>query len=168
MRTTTAFSELVKPVTDDFYASHFAISRQEIPAPLSSGVILGAHDGTAVWIENVRGYSTGFTFESLIIASSAIVERLGLEIGPDLTGVEPDPERMELWVTTASRTYRNVDESLTNVGANGGERLCTASWWVPEVPQGLIQIGYRWPAASLQNTVTLDGTEWSQASPTRI
>lgn len=153
---------------EDSFSSFFAISRQEIPTLLSSGATLYMHEGTAVWIENVRGYSTGFTFESLVVSSVAIVERLGLKIGPDLTGVEPDPERMEIWVTTGSRTYRNIDESLTHVSAHGGERLFTASWWVPEVPEGPVEIGYRWPAAALQNSVTLDGTNWSQVAPTAI
>ena len=144
------------------YDAWYAVSRREIPTHLSAGAIIEKRRGTAVWIENFRGYSTGFTVMTNVLTSVDLMSKLGLDIGPDLTGVDPDPSRFEFWITTASGTYRNLDESLTLVSATGGRRLASATWWIPETPSQNITIGYAWKSAALHHECTVDATEWSQ------
>jgi hypothetical protein len=67
-------------------AHYFSRVRLEIPTALSSGTVVTAVDGTVFWIENIRGYSTGLTLLTQLLVSPELHTRLGLEVGPSLTG----------------------------------------------------------------------------------
>ena len=149
-------------MSSDSYDAWYSVSRREIPTHLFPGAIIDQRRGTAVWIENFRGYSTGFTVTTNVVTSVELMTKLGLDIGPDLTGIDPGPSRFDFWITTPLRTYRNLDESLTLVSATGGRRLVTATWWISETPSEHITVGYSWKAAALHNDCIVDCTNWSQ------
>jgi hypothetical protein len=146
-------------------AHYFSRVRLEIPTALSSGTVVTAVDGTVFWIENIRGYSTGLTLLTQLLVSPELHTRLGLEVGPSLTGhhhaqFDPAAEFIEVWVDTAGTRRTSTNGSLISIGGGGTPRLVHASWWVPVALPREITIGFSWPAASLTGETTIDTSGW--------
>ena len=150
---------------DRDHDDYFSRARLEVPASLSSGAVVPAVDGTVFWIENIRGYSTGLTLLTQLLVSPELQTRLGLEVGPSLSGdyrdeFDPAAEFIEVWIDTDGTRRTSANGSLVSIGGGGTPRLIRASWWVPVgLPQRLT-IGFSWPAASLTGETTIDTSGW--------
>jgi hypothetical protein len=71
---------------DRSHDDYFSRARLEILTSSSSEGVVPAVDGTVLWIENIRGYSTGLTLLTQLLVSAEMQTRLGLEVGPSLSG----------------------------------------------------------------------------------
>ena len=150
---------------DRDHDDYFSRARHEVPTFLSAGAVVPAVDGTVFWTENIRGYSTGLTLLTQLIVSPELQTRLGLEVGPSLTGdyraeFDPAAEFIEVWIDTDGTRRTSANGSLVSIGGGGTPRLIHASWWVPVALPQELTIGFSWPAASLTGETTIDTSGW--------
>jgi hypothetical protein len=138
----------------------------EIPAMVLPRFIITNESDFSLWLENVRGYSRGFSFTIRSRISDALRERLSIELAPDLIGHFTDPEQIETWITVSGRRYDNIhaqhdSRRFTLLGGGAIPLLSWSEWWVPEMSLAEIEVGYRWESLDASERRMIDASGWA-------
>lgn len=149
-------------------AAWFSSAAAQIPALIHDQSLLANENGLAIWIENLRGYSDGLTFDIELRIASSVRENLHIDVMPDLSAHFSEHHEVIIWAEVDGQRYTNTrsDESswhLVLIGANATPGIAKATWWIPEVPRESFHVSASWPEGSLAASVGLDASGWASA-----
>ncbi|MBC7632975.1 hypothetical protein [Aeromicrobium sp.] len=143
---------------------YFAASRREIPISLDAGTVPAVGSGHAVWVSNVRGYSTGVALDLTVVISPKLSADLGVPYPVFGNDVPEDdgPGTIAVAAETSDHTYTAATGSLVCLGARASDLMALATYWIPGHPTSLV-IRVDWPTANLAAALSLTTEGWGQA-----
>lgn len=146
------------------YDEYFDASRREIPVSLPTDTFRAVGPDHAIWVSNVRGYSTGVALDLTILISPKLSVALGVPYPVLANDVPEDNNASTVDVTaeTSGQTYSAATGTLVGLGARAGGRLAVATYWVPGHPNSLT-LRVAWPNAEIEESITLTTDGWGQA-----
>ncbi|SDO52431.1 hypothetical protein SAMN05216368_12129 [Cryobacterium flavum] len=146
--------------------------RREIPAALLGREVLTRTADFSLWLEDVRGYSRGFTFTVRLVVSKEVLKRFDLPFGPTFLGRFPDREGVDFWVSAGGRRYSNERYSNETRRPNGRDlqviaggavpQVTWTQWWVADVSMPEIQIGFDWASIGVGGSRTIGTGNWQE------
>lgn len=153
---------------DDEYAVYWNAASTQMPVTVSDGGAVVITPGFLGWVDNIRAYEDGVTFDSYLLASIDHARWAGVPT-PSFTGgmrfdEDPDPPLVEVFVVTEGRRVSSSDGTLHLVGGESSPGSAAASWWLPEIPSGGISVGFALATGGLSGRIELAADAWRQRS----
>jgi hypothetical protein len=157
-------------INDDEWAEFQRVRLAEIPLNLGvTSVLLNAADKT-FWVDNVRLFSTGFTFATHFRWKSDGSIR-DPEEWPDLTPFASTYTKVTIELRADGELRSNVGAGtgvLHLVSANAVPGIADAEWWAPAVPREKFEISFSAPSRDAHGAGELHPEGWTSRATTEV
>lgn len=137
-----------------------------IPVSLHGRETLAVRDGRGAWADAFRGYPGGFTFTMHYKWGSGSTAQADPDAWPEFAALvrEADPVTITARVDGHLRSSRVQGKDALHVfECYGVPGIGHATWWVPELPESALILGFAHPSIGFEGSARVDTSGWKSA-----